>query len=156
MEKVMNNGGKYGKYLMQDIVLTPEKKQEDLDKGYEASGKRRIFWMDGNNMPGCWQLNASWYLPTDQAEKPDDRSAELPMHVHDVDEIVCYAGTDPEHPWDLGGEIEMVIGDERHVLTKSTLIFLPAGLPHSLPCLAKIDRPIFHFSTVLNGEYIAK
>ena len=156
MEKFLNTEGKYGKYIMQELVLPEEKATPEAVAAYEANGRKRIHWLDGDNMPGCWQLNSSWYLETDKAAKPDDPNKELKTHVHDVDEILCFTGSDPENPYDLGGVLELIIGDERHVLTKSTLIFIPAGLPHSEPCLVKVTRPIFHFSTVLSKTYEAK
>ena len=67
--------------------------------------------------------------------------------------IVCYYGTDPDNPYELNGEIEMIIGDETHILTKSSMIFLPAGLVHSTPLITVVNKPIFHFSLVLSSSY---
>ena len=47
----------------------------------------------------------------------------------------------------------VIRGDESHSLTKSSLIFVPAGLSHTPPLVNRVDRPIFHFSMVLNSEY---
>ncbi len=42
---------------------------------------------------------------------------------------------------------------EMHTITKSSLIFIPAGMPHMPLSLKRVDRPIFHFSVVMNPEY---
>lgn len=47
-------------------------------------------------------------------------------HVHDFDELAGFLGSDPESPYELGGEIEIGIGGELRRLTKRGLIFMPA------------------------------
>jgi hypothetical protein len=82
-------------------------------------------------------------LPKSQIYKP---------HVHDFDEINTYFGTNPDDPFDLGGEIEIWIDDERHLLTKSSAIYFPKGLKHNPWWINKIERPIiavYIFSTSL-------
>ena len=155
-----NSEGTYAKYVMQDLRLPPEHASPEAVAKYERGGaKKRIHWMDGNNTPGAWQLNTSWFLAPNRAvllgsaDAPTAENEEWHAHVHDVDEMLLFNGTDPEHPTDLCGEIEMLIGDEIYIFTKSTLIFLPAGLKHSTPLINRVERPIFHFSTVLSKEY---
>lgn len=142
---------------MQELKLPPVHAAPEAIADYEASGKKRIHWMDNDNMPGSIQINTSWYLRSGreyQLNLGDKANVynTWQCHTHDADEIVCYYGTDPEHPEDLCGEIEMVVGDELHVLTKSSMIFLPAGVPHSTPLINRVDRPIFHFSLVLTKK----
>ena len=73
-------------------------------------------------------------------------------HTHDYDEVLSFFGTNPEDPHDLCGEIEFWMEDEKHTLTKSSMIFVPKGLRHSPLIIRRVDRPIFHFST---GKTIA-
>ena len=155
-----NSEGTYAKYVMQDLRLPPEHASPEAVAKYERGGaKKRVHWMDGVNTPGAWQLNTSWFLAPNRAillgsaDAPTEPNEEWKPHVHDVDEMLLFTGSDPENPWDLGGEIEMLIGGEVYILTKSSLIFLPAGLPHTTPLINRVDRPIFHFSTVLNAQY---
>ena len=69
------------------------------------------------------------------------------------DEIIGFFGTDTENVFDLGGEIEFWLEDEKYLLTKSCLIFIPGGMKHCPIKFLKIDRPIFHFLMVTGGEY---
>lgn len=56
-------------------------------------------------------------------------------------------------PYDLGGEVEFWLEDEQHILTKTSMIFVPGGMKHCPLIVRRVDRPIFHFSTVTEGRY---
>ena len=153
----MNNEGKYGKYILQDIILpsmltTPEKVKE-----YYDAGKRRILWIDSQNMSCNFQMNSCWMVHASRdfrigQEAEGGYSMALP-HVHDADELLGFLGSDPENPSDLGGEVEFHIEGEKHILTKSTYIFIPAGIRHVPLYTNRVDRPIFHFSLLLSSNY---
>ena len=159
----MNQEGEYGKYIMQDLILPETHKNPEILARYARFGKR-IHWIDGNNMPGCFQMNTSWYFGPN---KPNIQEAVNSAvggavsnvsrpHVHDFDEILGFYGSNPDDMYDLGGEIEIHLNGEKHILTKSTLIYIPAGLHHVPLYINKVDRPIFHFSVVMNSEYTAR
>ncbi len=74
-------------------------------------------------------------------------------HSHDFDEIIGFAGSNHDSPRELGGEIEFWLGDEKHILTKTCLIFIPRGLKHCPLILQKIDTPIFMFEAANNKVY---
>ena len=103
--------------------------------------------MDENVVEGAFHINTAWYL--NAAETLEDQP-----HVHDADEIIGFFGSDPSKPYDLGGEIEIWLEDEKQVITKSALLFVPAGMKHCPLILKRVDRPIFHFTTVPGGRYI--
>ena len=48
------------------------------------------------------------------------------------------------------------IGDEVVTVTKSCLVFVPAGLEHSPILVPKLERPIIHFSGGNGGDYIRR
>jgi hypothetical protein len=105
----------------------------------------RILWMDTNIVPGAFQMNCSWYL------KPSTHAGE--PHKHDVNEIIGFFSNESKNPYELGGEIEMWLEDEQFLLTKTTMIFVPAGMMHCPLIIRRVDRPIFHFSVVTGGTY---
>ncbi len=154
-----NREGKYAQYIMQDLILPPEHATPEAMTRYEQKGaKKRVHWIDGNNVPGSFQLNTAWYFKPNRdlllgPNAETEAFGKWECHVHDVDEMLCFYGSDPENPFDLGGEVEFIMGEETYVLTKSSLIFIPAGIPHSTPLVNRVDRPIFHFSAVLSSEY---
>ena len=134
---------KYGKYIITELK-TPDFAPEFVSRYAEFA--TRILWMDSNVVEGAFQMNCSWYL------KPSTHGAEA--HKHDVDEIIGFFGNDSSNPYDLGGEIEFWLEDEKHIITKTAMIFVPAGMKHCPLILKRVDRPIFHFSTVTGGQYI--
>ena len=142
----MNNDGEYGKYIVQDLQTPPNMYNEEFARMYEKFS-HRILWMDGNVVPGAFQMNTAWYYAV------PERDPVFEEHVHDYDELIGFFGSDPENPYDLGAEMEVTINGERHLLTKSSLIFAPAGLPHMRISIKRVDRPMFHSSVVMNPEY---
>lgn len=109
---------------------------------------RRICWIDGKVVPGAFQMNTAWYYAVPQ------RDPIFGEHSHDdADELIGFIGSNPDDPSDLGGEIEFSLGGEAHLLTKSTIIFAPAGLVHNPMRILRVDRPIFHFSVVTTALY---
>jgi len=145
MKRYANCEGEYGKYIMQTLSLPPEQATPEAVNAYESLGKKYIYWMDESNMPGSGQLITAWYFEPNRDKQVGPDGA-LPCHTHTVGEILCYYGSDPADPYNLHAEIEFVIGDEHHVITRSSLIFVPAGVPHSKPVVNAIDRPVFHFA----------
>jgi hypothetical protein len=105
----------------------------------------RILWMDKNVVPGAFQMNVSWYCKP-QAHAPTP-------HKHNSDEIIGFFGGDMNNPHDLGAEIEMWLEDEKFILTKSALLFAPAGMNHCPLIIRRVDRPVFHFSIVNEDTY---
>ena len=155
----MNNEGEYGKYIMQDLQAPAVYSTPEAIAKYARKGSKRIHWIDGNNMGAPFQINTGYYyfanreiLEEMAAEEGPTTSMGKP-HVHDVDELLCFYGTDPENPYDLNGEIEFWLNGEKHLITKSSLIYIPAGTPHLPMFVNKCDKPILHFSLTLAPDY---
>ena len=156
MAEYLNNDGQFGKYILQDLVLPPVHSTPEAIAKYEKAGRKRILWLDGNILPAPFQINTAWYYSAnhDHMDKwaSEDKHVVKP-HIHSVDELLCFYGSDPFNPYDLGGEVEIWLNGEKHILTQSSLIFIPAGMPHLPLYVNNVSRPIFHFSLLLNREY---
>jgi hypothetical protein len=135
---------RYGKYIVTELKI-PEEKQK-IAAAYSKYATR-ILWMDENVVEGAFHMNTAWYLK-------ETTTLESTPHVHDTDEIIGFFGSDPQHPYDLGGEIEIWLEDEKHIINKTAMLFVPAGMKHCPLIIRRIDRPIFHFTTVTGGRYI--
>jgi hypothetical protein len=137
--------GKYG-----HLIVTELKAPQFSDEYYRAYSRwaKRILWMDGNVVPGAFQMNCSWYL---RPNEPHFTEA----HTHNSDEIIGFFGSDPDNPYELYGEVEFWIDDEKHTITKSCLIFIPRGLRHCPLIIRRVERPIFHFNVVNESQYVA-
>ena len=132
------------KYVVTELKM-PESKQK-IDAEYSRFAKR-VLWLDDKVVEGAFHMNVAWYL------KPTEKTMEDKPHVHDTDEIIGFFGNDPDHPYDLGGEVEIWLEDEKHVIDRSAMIFVPAGMVHCPLIIKRVDRPIFHFTTVTGGQY---
>ena len=49
--------------------------------------------------------------------------------------------------------MEIWLEDEKHVIDRTTMIFVPAGMVHCPLVINRVDKPIFHFTTVSGGQY---
>ena len=141
-----NESGIYAANIVQNADGGPAMPAE-FQAIYDKFAKR-VVWIDGAVCPGAFQMNTAWY-----SEVPE-RDPIFGEHVHDdCDELIGFFSSDPTNPNDLGGEIEFSIGGEPHLLTKSSIIFCPAGTPHNPMRILRVDRPIFHFSVVTKTAY---
>ena len=77
----------------------------------------------------------------------------LVVVVDTENETIGFFGTDRNDTLDLGGEIEFWLEDERYLLTRSCIIYVPSGMKHCPIKFLRIDRPIFHFIISTSGEY---
>ena len=136
---------KYGKYVVTEL------KTPDFSPEYVANYAKfatRVLWMDSNVVEGAFQMNCSWYLaPTTYANAG---------HTHDSNEIIGFFGGNPKDPYTLGAEIEFWLEDEKFILTKSTMIFVPKGMKHCPLKIHRVDSPVFHFSVLVEGQYSKK
>ena len=148
----MNNEGRLGHLIMQDLKLPASRSSPEIMAAYERFGKR-IHWVDKDNMPGSFQMNTSWWYKANRESIRHDSPVGKP-HSHSFPEILGFYGSNPEDPYDLGGEVELYLDGEQHILTKSCIVFIPPNLPHCPLIINRVDRPIFHFSVVMNGEYV--
>lgn len=143
---ILNNES--GKYAANFVQVSPGPTMDPAFKAIYDKFAKRIIWMDGDVVPGAFQMNTAWYSAV------PERDPIFPEHCHDdSDELIGFFSSDPNNPYDLGAEIEYSIDGEAHLLTRSTMIFVPAGVPHNPMRILKVDRPVFHFSVVTKAKY---
>jgi hypothetical protein len=142
---------KYGKYIINELK-PPAVEAPWSPPNIEAAGKGkggRVLYMDSSIVPGSFYMECVWVMPrpqliADATDKTKKTGTEL--HTHDYDEVIAFFGTDLNDPYELGAEAELWLGDEKHIITKTSLAFIPAGLKHALYFL-RVDRPVFHYTT---------
>ena len=142
-----NESGKYASFFVQN---SPGPGMDPEFKAIYDKFAKRILWMDGNVCPGAFQMNTAWYSAV------PEKDPVFLEHVHDdTDEIVGFFSSDPNDPYNLGAEIEYTVDGEAHLLTRTTMIFLPAGVVHNPMRILRVDRPVFHFSVITKSSYEA-
>jgi len=107
----------------------------------------QMTYLDDKVLKGAYYTECSWLLKA----YPD--KVWVTEHAHDFDEVFGFYGSDPNHPKDLGGEIELVIDGESHLITRSCLVFIPKGLKHCPLIIKKVNRPIFMFTSGPSAKY---
>jgi len=85
-------------------------------------------------------------------QKPEPDPVEW-THTHDFDEVLCFIGADPDNPLGLGGEVEFHIADEKYTFDKTTVIFVPKGVPHCPFIHNRVDKPFLLVVFALNERY---
>jgi quercetin dioxygenase-like cupin family protein len=122
--------------------IVTELKAPEMSPGFAAEYAKwatRILWLDNKIVPGASNLMCSWYL------RPPPKPLEA--HTHDYAEIIGFLGSNPEDPYDLGGEIEFWLEDEKYTLTRSCFIWVPGGMKHCPMVIKRVDRPILHLGS---------
>jgi hypothetical protein len=80
-------------------------------------------------------------------------------HLHQGDEFFIFLGTDPKNPMDLGGELEMWLGEgdqaEKYIMNKPTVMFSPGGVAHNPQYYSRVDRTIVQVVILLAPEWFA-
>lgn len=159
---------KYGKYicteLKQGVVMPGFKGDQKIGQGY-VDGYRRglehVIWMDSEVIPGAFYAECTWQWPSSMpGQRPVMMTPEqakkwpgIKPHSHPFTELFCYFGTNMNDPSDLGGEIEFWLEDEKFVLTKSFMCYIPAGVKHCPLVIHRMDAPMFHLTVGSGSKY---
>jgi hypothetical protein len=124
---------KYGKYIIYQTQPNPHHPNTDptrLNMFLDDRAVRGGFYWTGAIMDHADPPGIGFHKP----------------HYHDFAEYIGMFGTDPKNRFDLGGEVEFWLDGEKHIITKSCVIYIPVGLPHCPYIYRRVDRPIFRFS----------
>jgi hypothetical protein len=141
---------KYGKYIISELKPPAvEAPWSPPNLGPAGKGKGgRVLYLDSKVAPGAFYMECVWVLPRPAGTVPaGGRRVGTEPHTHDYDEVIAFFGTDLNDPYDLGAEVELWLGDEKHIITKTSLVFIPAGLKHCPLTFLRVDRPVFHYTT---------
>lgn len=106
------------------------------------------LYLDSTMLPEAPYMETVWF-------KKENDTGPAP-HVHDFPEFIAFIGSDPENPQELGAEIQFYMGDEQEYdsTTKSTLVYIPAGVLHGPIIVPQLSKPLIHFSGNTGASYI--
>ena len=138
---------KYGKYIVTELK---RKFSSPWEEEKTEEQQTEIVALDDDIVKGAFVVNTVWFWP----ERVKSEAPDVESHVHDYDEVLASFGCNPADPYDLGGEVEAWLGDEKHYITKSHIIYIPKGLRHGPFRFTRLDRPVFHFSIGLAKKYV--
>jgi hypothetical protein len=142
---------KYAKYIVTD--LKKEIVEAPWSPPLSAAGKGkggRLLFLDDEVVPGAFYVETVWVTP----RKPEESVGRMTKpHKHDYDEVLGFFGTNPDDIHDLQAEAELWLDDEKHILTRSCMVFIPKGLQHGPLRFVRVDKPLFHFSSGVGKTY---
>jgi len=143
---------KYGKYIITDYISDAEKRARGRtpdEKLTDVPYSRGLLWLDEKIVKGAFYMELVMIEPGNKST-----GVWVKPHTHDVDEILGFVGTNPKNPKDLDSEIELWLGDEKHIITKTCLVYVPAKLVHGPLMIEKVKTPIVHFSVLTGKQYL--
>jgi len=140
----MANETKYGKYFIS------EPKPREGAKGF-ARLPQTVLWTDDDVIKGSLLF---WTIRMGASYVPPSHGP----HVHNDPELLIILGTNPDDPYDLGGaEIDLCMGPEleKHTITKSTLVYIPANFVHC-PIYYRNVEKVKHPIIFIQNQYAPK
>jgi len=108
-----------------------------------------MLWLDDQVAQGAFYTECHWLWIKTSTEPLKTEMT----HTHDFDEVLGFIGSNRENPHDLGGEIELWIEDEKHIINKSCLVFVPRGTRHLPITFVRIDSPVMFFTEGNGSQY---
>ena len=138
------------KYFVTDLKETII--EADWTPTFTDNEAMRLISLDSDVRKGAFYMETAWYWPGKWPESKGDEGV-VGEHVHDYDEAIAYIGTNPDDPYDLGGEVELWIDGKPNILDRSFIAFVPAGIKHCPLKIRRVDRPIFHFTAGMAKKY---
>jgi hypothetical protein len=75
-------------------------------------------------------------------------------HVHDYNQIMLFLGADMNDLGELGAEVEMCLGEdlETHMITSSTAVAIPKGVPHTPGIINNLDKRFIYMEIAIAPE----
>jgi hypothetical protein len=136
-------GTKYGQYIITELkpgLKVPEFRTESAER------MTHFLWLGDDLIKGSLYMECVWVWRKSDGPGPA-------AHTHDYNEILGFFGTNPEDIYDLGGDLEIYLEDEKHEINRSCLIYIPAGMKHCPLRSTRVDRPYIHFALGTKGKY---
>ncbi len=132
---------KLEKYIRRNIQVTEEIQQRHPEV------KSTVLGLKSDQTFGKKNFALSWWPISEPFEMVSE------PHAHDFDQFLIFVGGDINNMPDLGGEVELTLGEEKgklekFVFTKATAVYIPAGLFHCPLNFKKVNNPakpiLFH------------
>jgi hypothetical protein len=137
------SGTRYGRYIITEPAPHwPSNPAERRPQPPRPTAKTtHIVSLNSDVSPGAFYVDFVWIWSGDMTMSPQP-------HAHDFDEMVGIIGypLDREHPREVGNDVSIVLGEEKHPIKQSSLIFVPKGLSHCPIEFKDVKRPVLCFT----------
>jgi hypothetical protein len=105
------------------------------DVGFEAT---HVMKVDRNRLPDFMSVDCYWFWNSQPNQIVDG------TRVSPENQVIGLIGAYPEDPFSLAGEITIWTDGKKNVLNKSSLVFVPAGVPFGPVQINHMEHPIFY------------
>jgi hypothetical protein len=133
-------GKKYAELVFSGI-------REEMDLPYLS--KPSAYFRGSRQIPGA-TVTTGWHLYTQPV------FLEKEAHKHEVDEYLIFLGSNPAD-WfkSFDAEIEFYLGEEREpfLITKPTVVYVPAGLSHCPLNFRIMNEPVLLIPLLMSPVY---
>lgn len=140
------------KYIRREMKVPSDIQQRHLEV------KSPVLGLKSDRGFGSKNFSLSWWPISEPFEMVSE------THAHDFDQFLIFVGGDMKNMTDLGGEVELTLGEnenelEKFVLTTATVVYIPAGLLHCPLNFKKVNdpnKPILFHDFFFASEYMRK
>jgi hypothetical protein len=118
----------------------PNLKYDDrliTDVGFEAT---HVMKVDQYRLKDFFSVDCTWFWRSSPDQVVDG------IRISDANQVIGLVGAFAEDPFSLGGEITILVDGKKNSLNKSSLIFVPAGVPFGPVQINHMEHPIFYTS----------
>ena len=105
------------------------------DTGFEST---HILKVDQNRLKDFFSVDCTWFWRSNSDQIVDG------ARISDENQVIALVGADPENPFSLAGEMTIWVDGKMNRLNKSSLIFVPAGVPFGPVQINRMAHPIFY------------
>lgn len=113
----------------------------------------KFFYMESKDLEGYPGHFYAGYILRPMTLHPVNEELTI---KHPYDELLIFAGTNPEDILDLGAEISIIVGGEEHIIKEPSVVTVPRGLSHGPIRVNRLSRPIVHVALCDAPEYKAE
>ena len=103
------------------------------DTGFEST---HVLKVDQNRLKDFFNVDCYWFW------RSSPNQIVMETRLSECNQVIGLVGADPENPFSLGGEITVWVDGKENILNRSSLIFVPAGVPFGPVQINRLEHPI--------------
>ncbi len=109
-----------------------------------------VMKVDQNRLKDFIAVDSTWFWKSEPNQVVDG------TRLSDTNQVIGLVGADTDNPFSLAGEITVWVDGKKNILNKSSLIFVPAGVPFGPVQINHMEHPVFYTSIGVRPDPKAK
>ncbi len=105
--------------------------------GFEST---HVMKVDRNRLKDFFAADCTWFWKSEPDQIVDG------TRISEANQVIGLVGAFPDEPTSLGGEMTVWVDGKKNTLKKSSLIFVPAGVPFGPVKINHMEHPINYVS----------